>query len=58
VLSDVAEITYHVTGAEYTPSAEAGIHWDDPTLSIDWPVKTPLLSEKDRNLPLFESLSP
>jgi dTDP-4-dehydrorhamnose 3,5-epimerase len=35
----------------YSPAAEGGIRWDDPALSIPWPVQSPLLSDKDRSWP-------
>ena len=38
---------------EFDPSLEGGIRWDDPTLNISWPIKTPLLSEKDKNWSLL-----
>ena len=31
----------------YHPEAEGTIRWDDPTIGVDWPVETPVLSEKD-----------
>jgi dTDP-4-dehydrorhamnose 3,5-epimerase len=39
----------------YDKSAERGMRFDDPALGIEWPdIGVPLvLSEKDRNLPLF-----
>jgi dTDP-4-dehydrorhamnose 3,5-epimerase len=46
VLSDVAEIQYKCTGI-YNSKAEAGILWNDPQIGIAWPVKNPVLSEKD-----------
>jgi dTDP-4-dehydrorhamnose 3,5-epimerase len=46
VLSDFAEIEYLTTGT-YNGAAEAGILWNDPDIGIDWPVKDPILSEKD-----------
>ncbi len=46
VLSDWAEIQYKVTGL-YNPNAESGILWNDPEIGIEWPVKEPILSEKD-----------
>ena len=46
VLSDVAEIQYKCTGI-YNSKAEAGILWNDPGIGIAWPLKNPLLSEKD-----------
>ena len=39
----------------YAPECDKGLDWNDPTISIDWPIKnnTPLLSEKDKKQPLF-----
>jgi dTDP-4-dehydrorhamnose 3,5-epimerase len=51
-LADNTELMYKNDNF-YTPSAERGIRWDDPTLGIVWPVKEPILSEKDLKLPLF-----
>ena len=48
VLSDYAEIQYLCTGI-YGPKGESGILWNDPEIGIDWPVKDPILSEKDKN---------
>jgi len=48
VLSEYAEIQYLVTGI-YNHNAESGILWNDPKIRIDWPVKNPILSEKDKN---------
>lgn len=48
VLTETAEIQYKCTDY-YDPDTEITIAWDDPDLSIDWPSRTPLLSEKDQN---------
>jgi len=45
---------YKVT-ADYQPAAERGIRWDDPQVNITWPLTSPLLSAKDRNLPTLAS---
>jgi len=51
-LSDEALVAYNIT-AEFAPSLERGIVWNDPELNINWPNKQPILSEKDRNFPLL-----
>jgi dTDP-4-dehydrorhamnose 3,5-epimerase len=48
VLSDYAEIQYLCTGV-YNPQGESGIRWNDPKVGIEWPVKDPILSGKDKN---------
>lgn len=50
VLSDKAEIIYQCTHT-YSPENERGIIWNDPDLNIQWPMKNPLLSEKDARFP-------
>jgi dTDP-4-dehydrorhamnose 3,5-epimerase len=50
VLSESAEVLY-MASEEYSPSHERGIIWNDPKLSIDWPIDAPILSAKDAALP-------
>ena len=45
-ISDRALVHYKCSDF-YAPDSEGGILWSDPDLSIDWPVKTPGLSERD-----------
>jgi dTDP-4-dehydrorhamnose 3,5-epimerase len=48
VLSDYAEFLYKTTDY-YAPAYERCIIWDDPTLSINWPLnQQPELSAKDQ----------
>lgn len=55
VLSEGADVSYQLT-AEYQPELERGVRWDDPTLGIDWPLRDPVLSVKDRGLPLLADI--
>jgi dTDP-4-dehydrorhamnose 3,5-epimerase len=48
VLTDAADVMYKQTG-HHNPSAASGIRWDDPAIKIAWPVKDPIVSEKDRS---------
>lgn len=50
VLSDTADFQYKCTDF-YDPSDEGGLIWDDETLNINWPIRDPNLSAKDKNLP-------
>lgn len=34
------------------------IAWDDPDLNINWPIKNPILSERDKNNPKLRELFP
>ncbi len=65
VLSETATFCYMCTNY-YDASAEASLLWNDEDLAIDWPISSPVLSEKDAkalklkdfdvaNLPVFES---
>jgi len=49
-LTDNTHLLYKCS-AEYSPSHDAGIIWNDEDLGIDWPVDAPLLSAKDMALP-------
>jgi len=41
----------------YDRDSEGGIAWNDSTLNIKWPVKEPVLSEKDEQLSDFSSFA-
>lgn len=57
VLSESATI-YYKCSSYYNKETERGIRWDDPDIAIDWKVKSPLLSEKDKLLPLLSDVAP
>ena len=50
VLSETADFEYKCTDY-YDSSDEGSLLWNDPDLGIHWPIKNPILSEKDSNAP-------
>jgi len=50
VLSEVAEVQYKCA-AIYNQHGESGIRWNDPTLSIPWPLSDVKVSAKDQGAP-------
>ena len=55
VLSSVADVVYQCNN-KYSSEDSFGISWNDPTLNIDWNIKTPILSDSDKKLPLLKEL--
>jgi dTDP-4-dehydrorhamnose 3,5-epimerase len=54
VLSERAEFFYKCTDF-YAPEFERAIRWDDPDLAITWPIRDPLLSERDAAAPFLRA---
>ena len=55
-LTEYAEVQYKQTDY-YAPAAEGCVAWNDPDLAIDWPIKAPVLSDRDqRGMSLKEYL--
>ena len=40
---------------DWIPSSEMGVKYNDPNISIEWPMECTLISKKDSNLPFLES---
>ncbi|MEO0442222.1 MAG: dTDP-4-dehydrorhamnose 3,5-epimerase [Pseudomonadota bacterium] len=57
VLSEGADVEYKCTDF-YDPSDEGCLIWNDADVNIDWPVKHPSLSTKDREAPSLKDLHP
>lgn len=48
-------IYYYSYSSVYDPKwAGSGVRYNDPQLEIEWPIKNPVLSERDKNLPPLE----
>jgi dTDP-4-dehydrorhamnose 3,5-epimerase len=46
-------IIHYKTNSYYNKASESGIRWDDPDLNIDWMTENPIISDKDRQLPVL-----
>lgn len=52
-LTDNTEILYFMSEF-YAPEYASGVRWNDPFFNIKWPIRNPILSEKDKNWPLIK----
>ncbi len=52
-LEDNTVFFYKCTNV-YNKASEGAIRWNDPDLNIDWQIRDPVLSEKDKEAPLFK----
>ena len=48
VLSDRAILHYAATKI-YDPKNSSGLIWNDQTVKIKWPIKKPIISNRDKN---------
>jgi dTDP-4-dehydrorhamnose 3,5-epimerase len=55
VLSENTHVIYKVSSI-YDPKTEKGFRFDDPEIAICWPVKDPIISERDRTGPFFREV--
>ena len=56
VLSDTALFHYKCSDF-YAPECEGGILWSDPDVAIDWPLDSPLVSEKDAGFSCLKDIA-
>ena len=52
-LTDDVEFLYKADNY-YVPEADAGIRWNDPDIGVEWGIKNPILSEKDKKNPFLK----
>jgi dTDP-4-dehydrorhamnose 3,5-epimerase len=55
VLSAVVHVEYKCTDF-YDAADEIGLAWNDPDVGIEWPIRDPIISDKDRRLPALKNL--
>jgi dTDP-4-dehydrorhamnose 3,5-epimerase len=58
-LSESAEVLYKASGF-WSKSCERSLHWNDPSIAIDWPLELlngsePLLADKDASAPTLDA---
>ena len=51
---DKENIVYYKLSNYYAPKFESGIFWNDKDIKIKLPIKNPIVSNKDKNLPSFK----
>jgi dTDP-4-dehydrorhamnose 3,5-epimerase len=56
VISDEADFAYKCTSV-YDPATEAGFHFDDPEVGIEWPELDHVYSERDRAAPRLAEIA-
>ncbi len=54
-LTDKTDTSYLV-GEFYTPDAEGGLLYDDPSLKLNWPLPVSVISDKDQKFPLYREI--
>ncbi|TSC96827.1 MAG: dTDP-4-dehydrorhamnose 3,5-epimerase [Parcubacteria group bacterium Athens0714_26] len=53
-LSDLVDVQYGYT-ALYNSKAESNIIWNDLDIGIEWPIKNPIISDRDKNAQTFQN---
>lgn len=51
-LVDNTEVEYMIS-AVFVPEAASGLRWNDPMLSISWPMQPEVISDRDQSWPLL-----
>ena len=55
-LAENSEVFYQMSEF-YVAELARGIRWDDPSLSIPWPISEPFLSQRDCELPTLDQIA-
>ena len=49
-LADGSEVYYQIS-TPYCPGVSRGLRWNDPSVTIEWPLPVTVMSDEDRQLP-------
>lgn len=58
VISEGSVDYIYLVDAYYDGSDTRAIAWDDPDLAINWPIKNPIVSQRDKSNPRLRDLFP
>lgn len=58
VIGNVPVHYFYLVDEYWDDKKAQGIAWDDPDLAINWPIKNPILSERDKGNPKLRELFP
>lgn len=50
-------ILHYMCSRYYDSSAERGLNWRDPSLKIKWPLREPIISDRDNFFPFLADIS-
>ena len=56
-LADGSEVFYQIS-ERYRPEVSDGVRWDDRAFGIEWPIRPPMLSERDANYDDYQQVTP
>ncbi len=52
--ADKNTVLHYYSSGYYNTDFEYGVRWDDPLFKVAWPEQPKVMSEKDKNWPLFD----
>lgn len=58
VIGDTPVDYFYLVDAYYTGGDTRAVAYDDPDLNIPWPIKDPIVSDRDKNNPKLRDLFP
>ena len=53
-LADESEVLYQIS-TQFHPESAAGVRWNDPAFTIEWPAEALVMSGRDRSYPDYQA---